>query len=158
MNLRAQTAIGAMSLIANGTATADFVSFGLTPEDFDSLSGDGVWVGADRPRIERILKVLIHGTMDAVGVDRFNVSAEYVSAVISVFVAPANIMTACAWCSGHYANDDISAGVNEQRSRPVKAATLFALCLELQSADPSSYLAKYRHRHGLAEPVSAEPQ
>lgn len=146
--LRAETAVGAMGLLADGAAAGDMSAFGLSQEDVGVFTGPRVWLASDRARVERVYNVLVWGVLDMIGATRLMVSAEYQSAVISVFVHPVNKMVACSWFHNVIRNDDESEGA-EHGVAPVSREQLFACVLELESANPTAYLQRFAARTGM---------
>ena len=88
MKLDIRTAKNTMEVIANGGATGAFDSLGITEDDFQLVTGDIPWIGADRHRVVAVLNSLIHGTVDLLGLPRIEVPAEFTAAAIAIFVAP----------------------------------------------------------------------
>lgn len=150
-NINPKIAIGAMKLLANGSASADFSTFGLSRHDFEMFMSENAWVAADRPTIERINGVLAGGTMDVIGVPRFPISAEYAAAILAMFVHPTNLQTACNWAAHYPSNIDLADGSQELGQVFATPGQLFALCLMLLEADPAQYRLRFLQRTGLIE-------
>lgn len=146
--LKLAQAFGAMKLIADGTGTTDFESFGLTSMDAELINGDRLWLGAERQTIERLINAIVWGVEDATGGNRFPLSAEYMAAVICMFVHPVNIKKACDWMQVTYSNEDLADATPELQMTPVTASQLFGLCVEIMSSDIAQYQQRYNKRVG----------
>lgn len=150
-NINPEIALGAMRLLADGSASADFSSFGLSQFDFKHFVGDKAWVGADRSTVERVVSVLTYGTMDVIGLPRFPVSAEYASAILAMFVHPANIMTACHWSARYQLNNELAEGSPELGAVVATPQQLFATCLLLLEDNPGQFRQKFFKRTGVLD-------
>lgn len=136
MNPRIETAVAAMHLLANGHATGQLDVLGVSEEDWRVATGETPWTGADRSRVEQVMKSLIYGTVDVIGMPRHEVPAEFVAAVISVFIAPCNAMVACGIMDAHITAQQMVAGETGAAPHgvaPVTAPRLFAMVIELLS-------------------------
>jgi len=142
-------ALGAMNLIANGTSSADFNTFGLSREDYELYAGHKSWTAMDRVTIERVANVIMHGVMDVIGTPRFPVSAEYIAANIAVFVSPTNVQIACSWLARAPSNGDMIEGANSLNSEDATAEQIFALVLECKSHNADVFRTRFEARTGL---------
>lgn len=122
-----QIATGAMRLLRDQHSSVIFQSLGITPEDFELLTGKTIWVAGDRHRVRSCLDAACAGVMDVVGVPRFEMPAEYIAAVIACFVAPANVLTACRWMERQRAGDELRGATSG--SELVDPSQVFALVL-----------------------------
>lgn len=93
--LSIEAALGAMRIVCGKDFAWLMQSFGITKEDYQLVTGSEPWLVNDRERVRRILQQLAAGTLDLIGIDRFELPAEYCAAIISVFVHPTNCMAAC---------------------------------------------------------------
>lgn len=134
-----------MMLIKNGAATDAFESLGISAMDFSLVCGGSPWIAAERGRVVNVLTLLTHGVLDVVGLPRIEVPAEFRASVLSVFVAPGNLAVACRWMETGPTAEAMSAGGD---LTPVRAETLFALCLQL--SDDGQALAQWEKRTGRA--------
>lgn len=142
MKLAYEAALATMSSIADYTS-ADFDTLGISYQDFNLVYGNTQWTRDQRRRVTQTLDALLFGTLDVIGLPRIAVPAEYVAAVISSFVAPANRQIACIWlaeqrATGPRAIDLAAAGVEALHVDPVSASQLFALVILLSENDRSS--------------------
>jgi len=153
-NLSVVTALGACKLIAEGTGSVDFSTFGLNNDDRKILTGSRLWLAADRPIIDRLINTLIYGVMDVVGVAIFPVSAEYMAAVVAMFVHPTNLMVACQWMDRAQSNADLADGVAVKGAQLALPGQLFALVTLLYSSDISAFRDQFNKRVGFKDGVS----
>lgn len=149
--IRLETALGAMNVIASGASSVDFSHFGLSNEDKKMLQAEKVWIGANRPVIESLLTTVLYGVQDCVALARFPVSAEYMAAVLVMFVHPCNLQVACAWIARSQANGALSDGAEELGAELVKPGQLFALVLELYASDIGAFKEKFDKRVGVPD-------
>ena len=95
-----------MQLIKDGAVNDAFEALGIISQDFELACSQIPYIGADRGRVTTVLRSLIWGTLDVVGLPRIEVPAEFIASVICVFVAPGNLAVACRWMeAGHSAED-----------------------------------------------------
>lgn len=140
----------AMQVIRNGGCDA-VASLGVQKEDFRLVTGLSVWLATDRVRVLNVLQSLLFGSLDLIGLPRITAPAEYIAAVIAVFVAPVNYMPACRFFEQSRPADDLALGAEAQRMESVTASQLHALVLDL--ADPgqmSAAVHAFEKRVGLA--------
>ena len=145
-----ETALGAMQLVKRSDYGSLFQSLGVTGEDYQLTCGTAVWTGMDRARVRQTLDAFSAGTMDLVGVSRFELPAEYLAAVIVMFVHPVNVMIACRWME-NMRPAEIIVGAS---STPVTVdpAEVFALCCDLMADDRGSAArASFEKQVGIAQ-------
>lgn len=148
MALRLQLVQGALALIGGGVHRGVVESLGISKEDWELATGSAPWLAADRPRVNRTLTDLVYGSMDAAGLPRFDVPAEYAAAVICAFVAPSNIFVACDFlAAGLTEADSIVEGREQERIRP---AELFAFCLAALGDGVSEFQQAFERNVGRA--------
>lgn len=125
----------AMKALASGTATGPLESLGLLPNELELITGDVPWKASQRNLVSKTLHTLMYSTQDALGLQRFDVCAEYVAATIAMFVQPSNIMVACHWMQADLLSATTMGNPNlESVNRsPISASTLFALCLQMMA-------------------------
>ena len=163
MPLRLEVSKGAMSLLAKGAVVADLETMGITSDDWTLATGNRPWIGQDRTRVKRILEVLTFGTIDVIGLPRFEVSAEYLAAVLAMFVHPTNILPACRWMEGigSAENDMLAAGHSSDPPHGVEtvhARQLFALVLALwEDSASEGFRVQFEKRVGI-KLLQAQPQ
>lgn len=139
-----QTAVGLAFLkeIVNYTA-ADFASLGIPREDMNLTIGNALWNRTHRPRVERVIEAVIHGSMDAHGLPRFSVPAEYVAAVLCL-INPMNTRVACYWVSERKQTGVPASKLSQPQAGteqdPATASQLFALVSELNVDEQSTHV------------------
>src|SRR5205823_1925482 len=111
-SVRFQTALGSIKVI-QASAVLD-----LSEDDFDFLTSNKVWIATDRSRARRCVEACVYGTLDFVGYPRLRAPVEFIAAVISYYVHPVNIQTACLTREGAEFTENICNG----DERPVKSA------------------------------------
>lgn len=124
-----RTATGCMSTIAAMGRKGMLGSIGITEEDFTKVSSDTPWLGSDRNRVEQAFKCLLYGTIDACGIPRFQLPAEYIAAGISIFVSPVNIHVACRFLERIPTAEQLGRGADD--SDPITCRQLFAIVSQL---------------------------
>ncbi len=152
-------AVNCMTLIKQGAVNDAFEALGIIAEDFELVCSQIPYIGSDRGRVTNVLRSLIWGTLDVVGLPRIEVPTEFIASVLCVFVSPGNLAVACRWMeAGHTAEDHAAGGSLE----PVSANQLFSLCCQLVSEAPQATTA-WEKRTGRAvrralEEVSPKPE
>lgn len=136
--LHIATAKGAIQIVNDLSYINQVKAIGINPQEWDRLTGSKPWAACERPVIERLIKHLIFGMLDMMGVSRFMVPAELVAAIAVSYVKPCNYWTFAAWCGSHARAEDLG---NYDGSRigsiegleKVTSSQLFALICELKS-------------------------
>lgn len=152
-------AIGTLNIIAEYTS-ADFDSLGIHINDFKLLNQNTPWIRDNRRRVTQTLDALLFGTLDQMAQPRYAIPAEYVAAVIMVFVKPCNRMVACSWLAearltGPRAIDLATQGIDTGEVDPVAASQLLGLIVSLTGAENTSevysrFEARMTHRQKAA--------
>lgn len=141
-----QAAIGAMNILCGQEAASSAAALNCTEDEWKMLTGSKNWVPMERPVIMRLLDSLLYGTLDACGVDRFPVPAEYVAAVLSVFCAPTNIMIGSKWLGTQVAAEDLANYTGADKSvegmERVTPHQIFAMCVQIKSGNEIDRLVK----------------
>ena len=78
------------------------------------------------------------GTLELIGLNRFDLPAEYVAAMIAMFVHPSNVMVACRWLdTGGTRTADAMGNPNiaSQNNEPIHASQIFALVIQILDND-----------------------
>lgn len=144
------TAVGSMRLISKGLPYLATSVLGITEDDVSIVTSDEPWLTSDRPVVRKTLDAFIYGTIEALGLARFQLPSEYIAAVISTFVSPCNYFPACTWVTGGVSNEELANGVRGVAPQGFEESTpqkLFALVLELEAhADITA--AKYAAKTG----------
>lgn len=146
--MNVNVALKCMSLLASQAQRDSLSIAGLTPEDFHKVVADIAWIGSDRQRITQHFEALLVGTIDALGLPRFRMPAEWIAAGIAMFVADVNIHTACKFFEKSPTVDELARGSEYDVAT---SSQLFALTLLLKS-DPirSSARALWDKKVGYA--------
>lgn len=138
MSLQYNVARSAMGLVASMGKAGYLSNLGLTKDDFDKITGELPWIGSDRNRVTQAFNSLMFGTIDALGLPRFQIPAEWIAACITVFVSPVNTHAACRFFERSSSADSIS---RSSEFDDVTAEVLFSLCIQLH-ADVGSSAAR----------------
>ena len=133
MSVRYETAMAGLQLIAKGAVEGDLAEWNISPKDWETLTGSTPWVGKTQT-CKRALDQLMHATMFAQGLPQFEPPAEYIAAVIAMFVSPTNLMPACRLMESRKSADEL-ASTGLKRTEDITPERLFALCLQLASDD-----------------------
>lgn len=141
-----EVARNCMVLIRDGAASDAFEALGVSGADFSLVCGTVPWVGSDRGRVTGVLTLLTHGVLDAVGLPRIEVPAEFVASILSTFVFPGNLAVACRWMEAGPTAEALSVGGGLEA---VTASRLFAMCCQLAAEAPAAQ-AGWRKRTGRA--------
>ena len=146
--LQVRVALGILGFIAQQGRKDQLDVLGISKEDFDRLTGSVVWIGQDRSRVSQVLSSVMYGSLDAIGIPRFQLPAEYVAAVISIFVHPINVHAACRFIERPPTAESIGRGVDSMDG--CSAQQLFALvCQLVGSPEHSSAQLLFEKNTGL---------
>jgi len=137
---------GALNMISSGQHAGVIGAMDITSEDWSLFTGETPWVAADRNRIVNILHKLVFGCMDVSGCSRFNPPAEFIAAVIAVFVSPCNIASASAYMEGSMPTAD-SAMIGDVPEQ-VSAEKIFAFVCEAYSDDLGAHKRSFEEAVG----------
>lgn len=135
----------AMRLFSRGAG--DFV-IDCQPEDRELLISDVPWTALDRSRVQRAIEALVCGALDASGIPRFTLPAEFLAGAIAVAVAPINVLVACAIACDRVPVRTAPIGASsstEQDAEYLSPAQMSALVLLAKSRDKgfrSAFLAR----------------
>jgi len=130
-------------------------AYGVSVPDYKMVTGDRPFVGADRMRVSRTLQSLTYGALDAMGIPRFEVPAEYAAAIIATFVHPVNLLVACVFCDRLQPSDGVLGDGDGELTSPQE---LFALVVQFLEDPGVSSKAKeqFNKRVGLAQTRTTE--
>lgn len=145
---------GAMSLLERGSLNGDLQAFGIGESQIKLVCQDGPWLAADRHVVQATLEAMVWGTMDAVGLQRFNPPAEYIAAVLATFVKPQNMWLACRWMELPSRAEELATG-SVREAEPVRAAQLFSLIVLIEGGSPVAKAA-FEKKVGFALDQSSE--
>jgi hypothetical protein len=143
-----QVAKGAMLTIANASPDS-LETMGITEADLYQVTDNIPWTGKERVKVVRTLEALLYAPLDILGLERFEVCAEYVAAIISVFVQPINQMLACSWMQGGQAAGTLAMS-QDSISETVTASRLHALVQGLNNEGTTQYRDLFSTRVGIA--------
>lgn len=74
--------------------------YGVSDEDLRRARSHLPWTAVDRPSVRRTLDAMLYGGLDAMGIQHFPLSAEFIAAWIATCVHPINDAVACSWYGG----------------------------------------------------------
>lgn len=94
-----------VSVLAKTQLLSALDKLGVPRPDVELLMGDALWLSGDRYRIRRALEACMFGSLDMLGIQRFQFSAEWIATWIALVVHEANHLTACAWWHGAQSAD-----------------------------------------------------
>lgn len=128
--------MGALSIVKATTDTleASLVGYGVTKLQLQKAMSPAPWIGGERAEVRRTLDSLIYASVDAAGLPRIDLPAEFVAAVLAIFVHPTNLMVACVFMEGrHNWVDDVARAANDpvQGLERVSASELFGIICEI---------------------------
>ena len=127
LELRFTTACAAVKLVEEAGV------LDLLPDEFEFLITPKVWIATDRAQARRVVESSVYGTLDYLGLPRFDVPGEFIAACIAYYVSPVNTLFACSVFDGCEWTENIINGI----SRPVRAAEIFALVLRIRRGETS---------------------
>lgn len=131
MNLNYEVAVSCMMMLANMGRQGVLEGLGVSRADFDRFVGGLPWMSSDRNRMSNMLHAFAFASLDAQGLPRFTLPAEYLAAVICIFVHPVNMLSACVVAPRTYPAEEQGRGVQETKVTP---EILFALVVQLCSS------------------------
>lgn len=138
MNLRYQSAVASMKVLGANALLE------ISKDDLKFITTGRIWQTSDRARGRRIIESIAFGSLDATGLPRFPLPAEFVATVIAIFVHPENWLVACNMMEGAEWSENIVNKVEE----PLKAETLFAMVIEIEAGED---LADAKQRHAITK-------
>ena len=135
--LNFETAVAAMKLAAKELRDGRTLSLcGLTDAQWRAFTGAMPWSASSRAAMTTALKSLVNYTTDQAGLQPLQVSAEYVAAVITLFVDPVNMKLACAFVDGaHPSAAELAANGVDTTIPNADSAQIFAMCGKLIDSD-----------------------
>lgn len=140
MNRSVFTAVfkGAVAVI-NSQAEEMVAASAVDKETLQQVAMKRPWSAPERAAVRRTLELLTYASMEAGGLDRFAVNAEYMAAIIKSFVSPINYMPACHMFGGLKVAEQYVDEIGEME--PVTPQKLFVL---LQMAfDEEMFVEKF---------------
>lgn len=136
--VRMSACLGAMKLLAGFSGQDLRAVLGVSPEELKVVTGDIPWKAQQVSMVRRVIEAFAHGTMDVAGLNRFEVTAEYMAAVVVAFIHPINMMQACRIVEKRAGASDLSSGgvVTEE----IMPKQLFALVTMLMDEGAAAEL------------------
>lgn len=153
--LRFETAVGALALVSDARYPDYMQSLGVSPADYKLLTGNTIFVNADRQVVTNALNAFCSGVLDLVGVARFELPAEYIAAVINAFVRGPNIMVACNWMADLQPRPGDELVADARSGLRVTAPMLFTLICRMR-ADNRCEEIKHAFEKHMKVPSGAE--
>ena len=151
-NLSLGACVGTMKAIAKGAVTHEIDALGITEGDYKLVTSPSQWVATDRTRVRGVLDALAYGTCDLMGVPRFPLPAEYIAAVLTVFVSPMNVMVACRWMERHEVATTMAIGSGTEPEM-AEAPQIFALC-QMMYDDVHTQQARAQFAHATGRAIA----
>lgn len=143
-----QVAVGCMRLISNIGRQGFLDGIGVSRADFDRLVGDDPWMSVDRNRMTAVLQTVVNASVDAMGLPRFNLPAEYVAAGIAMFVSGVNVHAACVFSANGGTAEDVGRVASIS---PCSPEQLFSIVVQLYGTpDCSAARVQFEKNVGLA--------
>lgn len=153
-------AMGALEIIKTHANAATAISMGMTEKTYTDMTSAAPWIASQRADIRASLETLCHSSTEVMGLPRFELPAEYVAAVIAVFVHPCNIAVACSWMEGrlpramdlHGRGDSTPQGMEH-----LTASQLFAMVLDILGNQDTGPVARAFNRNMSKKIEEATP-
>jgi len=136
-----EVAASSMRLLANIGRKGFLDGLGVARADFDRFVGDEPWLSTDRNRMTSVLNTMMNASVDAMGLPRFDLPAEYAAAAIALFISPVNVHGACVFAARE-AKPAEEMG-RQAKSESVTPERLFALVIQLFSNQRTSARALF---------------
>jgi len=145
-----EVAASSMRLLANIGRKGFLDGLGVSRADFDRFVGDEPWLATDRNRMTSVLNTMINASVDAMGLPRFDLPAEYIAAGIALFVAPVNVHGCCVFAArGAKPTEEMGRGT-QSSTEAVSPDRLFALVIQLFSDQRTSARALFEKNTSIA--------
>lgn len=129
-NLSLDVALASMDMIAEQGTSGMLEAMGISRDDFRKVTGRNAWSILDRQRMTSVLMSLIYLSTDRLGLPRFPLPAEYLSAGIAMFCSGPNVLPACIFLTPAVAVEALSrqsSGRESAQPIPVQPQQIFAL-------------------------------
>lgn len=153
--MRLTAAIGVMKHMSKTANRASLLGLGITDPEINLITSEEPWVGSDRPGVVRTMDAICNGSAHVMGLDPFQLSAEYVAAHLFTFVHFNNWATICAWMQRYYRVDDLASAVDAE---PMKPERLHAFLVLLADEGDSSFRYRFEKAVEKAQAKSAPAQ
>jgi len=143
-----EVAASSMRLLANIGRKGFLDGLGVARADFDRFIGDEPWLSTDRNRMTSVLNTMINASVDAMGLPRFDLPAEYIAAGIALFVSPVNVHGCCVFAArGAKPAEEMGRMAQTESVTPDR---LFALVMQLFSNQRTSARALFEKNTQIA--------
>ena len=110
-------------------------TMGITEEDVSLMKQDSLWMPAERHVVRRAIDGFLFGALDALGINRFPIPAEYIAAWVSLLVSPVNWQVAAHWYHGTHSAGAIMADPEQLLIEDgVTAQAVYALVLQCHAS------------------------
>lgn len=152
MSLTLANAIGSMRLIRNGSLGDSLEAIGVNREDYDRLVTRVPWVADDRAVVTRAIDGLAFGVLQVSGIPRFELPAEFLAAILYVFVDPVNLLKASRWIERSQSAADLAGAGGTER---VEAPQTFALLVQLANSGETGFREDFEKQCGLRQRAAA---
>ena len=134
---------------------ADYQVLGITQENFEELSGPGIFKREQIGRIMRTMNCILFSSLEVQGIPKIVLPSEFVAAHIVACVSPGNRMLMCIYMAqerqtGVGAMDQVQrVNLNSQYDQ-TSAEQLFALCCMLSDTEEANFARqRYMQKMGL---------
>lgn len=94
-----------VTMLAKTNLLSALDKLGVPRPDVEDLMGDALWLANDRYRIRKALEACMFGSLDMLGLQRFQFSAEWIATWIALVVHETNHLVACSWWHGAQSSD-----------------------------------------------------
>ena len=132
--MRAQVFYG-LTVLRATSLIDEMDKLGVPRPDLEKLVGGRLWLSSDRHIVRRALDSMMFGSLDMLGISRFEFSAQWIATWIALVVHPANHLIACAWYHGAQSADSlISTPESIPISEGISASELFQHVQEAYAA------------------------
>ena len=151
----------ALSLLANERIEGLIERLGIPDNDVATLVGDRLWLGGERHTVRRVMDAVLYGALDALGLQRFELSAEYIAAWIALIVHPTNYEVACSWYHGAQSAEDLTSDPElVPIAEGITAAQLHAHVMAARISVNDSEYQTFRHTlaHTVQRALEAQQQ
>lgn len=153
------TAMAALMIVAD-SVNPEFSALNITSQDLKVLTDNTPWVAQQKESAIRTVQALTYGISEMQGVSRLTVPAEYMAAVIAVFVKPCNYFAACTWVAERkLVGSDVTtmATGEELKETRTTAQQLFALTISLGTGEVNEARTRFEKRMSSASKTGAKP-
>lgn len=141
-----QSAVSSMKLAVAEMSSGSPSALGITDAAWRLFTGDELWQVKDKAEMRRVFDSVCFYTLDLQGIPHHTVAAEYIAAVIALFVGGPNARVACSWV----AENTPSAAALGSGEQPTYADTtpeqLFALVIQLHDNPARADCAAQFHK------------